>query len=119
VISSPAKYRHVQQEVIAEIHRTSIWTIVVIADGNIRIPENSYFVGRDGGYVILIPDGDIKNFLVPFNELAAQCFGFTRLWNSETKFIVAEANEFSMSQQKKIIDYFSKLRIYNCIIITQ
>ena len=119
VISSPAKYRHVQQEMIAEILRTSIWPIVVTADGNITIPANSDFVDRDGSYIILIPDGDIKNFQVEISGLAEQSFGFTRIWNSETKFVVAGTNEFSMSQQRKIFDYFTKLRIYNCIIVTQ
>jgi hypothetical protein len=32
---------------------------------------------------------------------------------------VAGANEFSMSQQMCIFDHFSKLRIYNCIIVSQ
>jgi len=105
--------------VIAEIHRTSIWPIVVTADGNIRLPANSDFLDRDGSFIILIPDGDIKNFLVEINRLAKLHFGFTRMWNSETKFVVAGVNEISMSQQREIFDYFSKLRIYNCIIVTQ
>jgi hypothetical protein len=32
---------------------------------------------------------------------------------------VAGANEFSVSQQTSILDYFSQLRIYNCIIVSQ
>jgi hypothetical protein len=32
---------------------------------------------------------------------------------------VAGTNDFSMSQQKDIFDYFSKFRIYNCIIVSQ
>ena len=48
MISSPATYRDVQQELIAEIHRTSIWPIVVNVDGNISIPEKSDFIDRDG-----------------------------------------------------------------------
>ena len=32
---------------------------------------------------------------------------------------MAGANEFSISQQKDIFDYFSKFRIYNCIIVSQ
>jgi len=31
---------------------------------------------------------------------------------------VAGENEFSMSQQKDIFDFFSKLRMYNCIILS-
>jgi hypothetical protein len=43
----------------------------------------------------------------------------TKLWNSETRFVVAVANELSISHQTKIIDSFTKLRNYNCIIISQ
>jgi len=50
----------VQQELIAEIHRASIWPVVVTVDGNINIPEKSDFTDRDGSYIILIPDGNIK-----------------------------------------------------------
>jgi len=32
---------------------------------------------------------------------------------------VAGANEFTLSQQTHIFDYFSKFRIYNCIIVSQ
>ena len=32
---------------------------------------------------------------------------------------MAGGNEFSVSQQKDILDYFSKFRIYNCIIVCQ
>jgi hypothetical protein len=35
VISSPSKYRDVQQELIAETQRTAIWPVVVSVDGNI------------------------------------------------------------------------------------
>jgi len=59
VISSQATYRDVQQELIAEIRRTSICPVVTI-DGNIRIPKKSDFIDRDGSYIILIPDGNIK-----------------------------------------------------------
>ena len=44
---------------------------------------------------------------------------FTRLWNSETSFVVAGAKEFLMSQQTDIFNYLSKFRIYNCIIINK
>jgi len=60
VISSPAIYRDVQQELIAEIHRTSIWPVDVTVDGNISIPEKSDFIDRDGSYIILIADGNTK-----------------------------------------------------------
>ena len=41
VISSPATYRDVQQELIAEIHRTATWPVVFAVDGNITIPEKN------------------------------------------------------------------------------
>ena len=118
VISSPATYRDVQQELIAEIHRTSIWPIVVNVDGNINIPEKSDFIDRDGSYIIIIPDGNIINLIDEFNGLVQQNFSYTRLWNSEARFVVAGANEFSVSQQMDIFDYFSIFRIYNCIIVS-
>jgi hypothetical protein len=62
VISSPADYRDVQQELITEIHRTSIWPVVVNLYGNISKPDESVFTDRDGGYITLTPDGDIKYF---------------------------------------------------------
>ena len=57
MISSPPTFRDVQQELIAEIHRTSIWPVFITVDGNISIPENSYFIDRGGSNIILIPDG--------------------------------------------------------------
>jgi hypothetical protein len=35
VISSTSNYRDVQQELIADIHQTAIWPVVVTVDGNI------------------------------------------------------------------------------------
>jgi len=61
VISSPSTYRDVQQELIAQIHRTFIWPVVVTVDGNISVPEKSNFINKDGNYIILIPDGNIKS----------------------------------------------------------
>jgi len=60
VISSPDTYGDVQQELIAEIHRNSIWPVVVTVDGNIRKPNETDCIDRNGSYIILIPDGDIK-----------------------------------------------------------
>jgi len=119
VISSLATNRDVQQELTAEIHRISNWPVVVTVDGNISIPEKSDFVVRDGSYIILIPDGNIKSFKVQINRLAEQPGRYTRLWNSEARFVVAGTNEFSLSQQMDIFYHFSKMRIYNCIIINQ
>jgi len=119
VISSSATYRDVQQELIAEIERTSIWPIVVAVDGNISKPTNTDFIVRDVNYIILIPDGNIKILEAEFNGLAIDRTKFTRFWNSESRFVVPGANEFSMSQQIDIFDYLSKFRIYNCIIVNR
>ena len=119
VISSPSTYRDVQQELIAEIHRTSIWPVVVNVDGNISKHNETDFNDRIGSYIILIPDGDFKRFQVEVNGLVQEGeYNFTRLWNSESRFVVAAANKFSMLQQTAIFDYFSQLRIYNCIIVS-
>jgi len=120
VISSPATYRDVQQELIAEIHRTANWPVVVTVDGNIRIAENSDFVDRDGSYIILTQDGDIESIYAEILGLILDRENeFTRLWNSEARFVVAGTNEFSMLQQMRIFDYFSKFRIYNLIIVSK
>ena len=90
---SPSNYPNVQQELIAEIHRTSIWPVVVTVDGNIRISEESEFIGRDGSYIILLPDGNMKSVKAEFNGLAeVRNNKFTSLWNSEILFVVAGAN---------------------------
>ena len=120
VISSPSAYRDVQQELIAEIHRTSIWPVVVSVDGNISKPNKTGFIDIDGSYIILIPDGNIERFVAEFNGRALDVkFKFKSLWNSEARFVVAAANQFSMSQQTKIFNFFSKFGIYNCIIVSQ
>ena len=119
VISSPATYRDVKQELIAEIHRTAIWPVVVTADGNINIPEKSGFIDRDGSYIILIPDGNIKSLHREIHGLGVERNKYKRLWNSEARFVVAGANQFSISQQRDIFDYFSILRIHNCIIVSR
>jgi hypothetical protein len=109
----------VQQEPIAEVQRTSIWPLVVTVDGIISITEKSGFIDRDSSYIIITPDGSIKNFKIQINKLAEQTGRYTRLWNSEDRFVVAGANELSMSQRMDIFIHFSKIRIYNCIIISQ
>ena len=43
---------------------------------------------------------------------------FANLWNSETLFDVGGENEYSTGQQTAIFDYFPKLRICNCIILS-
>jgi hypothetical protein len=110
----------VQQELITEIQRTSIWPVVVTVDGNISITEKSDFIDRDGSYIILIPDGNIKSLWAEINGLGLDGeHKFTRIWNSEARFVVAGEDEFSMSQKPDIFNYFSKFRIYNCIIVNQ
>jgi archaellum component FlaG (FlaF/FlaG flagellin family) len=52
----------VQQELIAEIHGTAIWLDLVTVDGNISKPNKTDFIDRDGSYIILIPDGNLKGF---------------------------------------------------------
>jgi hypothetical protein len=88
----------VQQELIAEIHRTGIWPVVITVDGNISKPEKTDFIHTEGSYIILIPDGNIKSFLAEVNGLAIGRDKFTRILNSEAQFVVTGANEFSMSQ---------------------
>ena len=120
VISSPATYRDVQQELIAQIHRTSIWPVVVTVDGNISKTNKTDFIDRDGSYIILIPDGSFKNFQVEINGLTKEGeYKIKRFWNTEARLVVAGANEFSVLQQTDIFDYLSKFRIYNCIIVSR
>jgi len=119
VITAPSNYRDVQQELIAEIQRNYTWPLVVTVDGNISIPEKSGFMDRDGSYIMLIPDGNIKSLQAEFNGLAFEGTKFTRLWNSEARFVVAGANEFSTLRQTDIFNYLSKFRIYNCIIVNK
>ena len=69
VISSPATYRDVQKELIAEIQRTANWPVVVTVDGNISNTNKTDFMGIDGSYIILIPDGNIENFVPEFDGL--------------------------------------------------
>ena len=107
VISSPSTYRDVQQELIAEIHRTAIWPVVVTVDGNISENTKTDFIDRDGSYIISIPDGNLNNFKAEFIGLAdGQEHSFTIFWNSEARFVVAGANDFTKSQQRDILEYF-------------
>jgi hypothetical protein len=109
----------VQQELIAEIQSTSIWPVVVTVDGNISIPDETHFIDGDGSYIILIPNGNLKSLKYEIYGLVLNQNKYTRLWNSEARFVVAGANEFSMSEKTDIFEFFSKLRIYNCIIVSQ
>jgi len=119
MISSPTAYQHVQQELIAEIHRNSLWPVFVTVDSNIIFPETSDFVDRGGSYIILTPDGNLKSFRAGISGRPMDGTEWRSFWNSESRFVVAGANEFSMSQQIDTFDYLSKFRIYNCIIVSR
>jgi len=97
VISSPSTYRDVQLELMAEIHRTAIWPAVVTVDGNINKPNETNFIDRDASYIIWIPDGNINRFRAEFIGLAKGRSKFRRIWDSEARFVVAGANEYSKS----------------------
>ena len=86
VISSPATYRDVQKELIAEIHRTALWPLVVTVDGNISKPNKTDFIDRDGSYIIVIPDGNIKSLHREINGLCVDRNEFTRVWKTEARF---------------------------------
>ena len=118
LISSLAAYRDVQQELIAEIQRTATWPVVVTVDGNISTPNKTDFIDGDGSYIILLPDENMKSLKNENIGLPLVRNEFTRLWNSEARFVVARTNELSMSHQKDIFEFFSKFRIYNCIIVS-
>ena len=120
VISSPSTYRDVQQELIAEIHRTAIWPVVVTVDGNISKTTKTDIINRDCSYIILIPDGNLKRFQAELKGLALyKKFNLTRICNYESRFVVPGANEFTKSQQTDMFEFFSKFRIHNCIIISR
>ena len=108
MISSLATYRDVHHELTAEIHRSSNWTVVVTVDGNISIPEKTDFIDRDSSYIILIPDGNIKGLKAQINRLAEQPGRYTRLWNSEARFVVAGTNELSKSQDRTYLIFSQK-----------
>jgi len=40
-----------QKELIAEIHRTASWSVVVTVDGNIRKPNKADVIDRNGSYI--------------------------------------------------------------------
>jgi hypothetical protein len=111
-------YGDLQQLFITEIHRTAIWPVVVTVDGNTSKPHKTDYIDGDGSYIILVPDGKIESLKNEITGLLVVRNEFKRYWNSEARFVVAGTNEFSLSQQTDIFDFFSKLRIYNCIIIS-
>jgi len=113
-------YRDVQQELIAEMQRTNLWPVVVAVDGKMSKANETDFIDRDGIYIVLIPDGNLNYFHAEMLGLYLERIKkFRIIWNSEARFVVAGANEISTSQQKDIFDYFSRFRIYNCIIVSQ
>jgi hypothetical protein len=117
VISSPATYRDVQHELISEIDRTAVCLVVVNVDGYNSTRNKTDFIDEDDSYMILIPDGNIEELRAEFVGLVSAQGTFKRLWNSDAKFVLAGANDFTMWQQMAIFKYFSRFRIYNCIIV--
>jgi hypothetical protein len=106
VLSSPATYRNVQQELIAEIDRTSVWLVVVTVDDNISFPDKTDIINRNGSYIILIPDGNLMSFDAEIIRLATEGKDiFTRFWNSEARYVVVGANKFTLFQQMGIFNY--------------
>jgi len=81
--------------------------------------KNSNFIDRAGSYIILVPCGNIKSFKAEINGLVEEPHKYTRLWNPEAPFVVTGESDFSKLQQMDIFDHSSKLRIYNCIIVSQ
>jgi hypothetical protein len=109
----------VQEELIAGIHRAFMWPVVVTVDGNISKPNKRDFKPGDDFYILLTIGGNIKGLNVGIIGLFEGRDKFTYLWNIKPRFLVAGANEFSMSQQSDIFHFFSKHRIPNCIIVSQ
>jgi hypothetical protein len=93
VIASPSAYRDVQQELIAEIHRTASWPVVVTVYGNINISNKTNFINRDGSYIISLLNVNIEIFKAEVNSLAQDGTKFTLLWNYKTQFVVAGTNQ--------------------------
>jgi hypothetical protein len=100
VMSSPATYRDLQQELIAVIQLTAIWPVVVTVDGNISKTDKTDFIDRDGSYIILIPDGDIRSFKAENNGQPGGREKSTRSWNSKAVFFTGE-NKFSKISQHR------------------
>jgi hypothetical protein len=108
----------VQKELIAEIHKSCIWSVVVTVGGNISKPEKTDFIVGGGSYIILIPDGKYESVETEIHGLVFGQYKFNRIWNSESRFVVAGANEISISQQTDIFVFLSEFRIYNYIIVS-
>jgi hypothetical protein len=58
------------------------------------------------------------NFEMPGLAEAGE-LNFTRFWNSEARFVVAVANEFSISKQTLVLYYFAHYRMYFYHILSQ
>jgi hypothetical protein len=69
-------------------------------------------IDRNGSYVILIADRNFKSLKVEMTGIAeAGELNFTIFWNSEARFVVAVAYEFSISQQTLMLYFFAHYRI--------
>ena len=118
VISSPAAYRDVQQELIAEIHHTCFWPVVNV-DGNISKPNETEYIDEDNSYIILIQDETMFFLVSEIRGLYLYTSKFPRFCISDVRYVVAGAIEFSVSQQREIFRYLSYIGIYNCIILSR
>jgi hypothetical protein len=63
----------VQQELTAEIQRTSVWPVIGTVDGHISKPNKTDFRDGDSSYIILIPDGNFQSFAF---EIWSSLFAF-------------------------------------------
>jgi hypothetical protein len=77
------------------------------------------FIGRYGNYILLIPDGNFKSLVVELLWLAIGGNAFTRLWNSEARFVVVGANELLTAQKSNTFRVLSQYRMYNSIVSRQ
>jgi hypothetical protein len=85
--------------------------------GNISKTNKTHFIGGDFSYIIFISSGNIKILKYEIKWPVLNRTEFRRNWNSEARFCVVGANEYSLSQNIEIIEVFSNLRIYNCITV--
>ena len=119
VISSPSTYRDVQQELVAEIWRTSLSPVIVNVDGNISKPNETEYIDEDNSYIILIQDETMFFLVSEIRGLYLYTSKFPRFCISDVRYVVAGAIEFSVSQQREIFRYLSYIGIYNCILLSR
>jgi hypothetical protein len=95
VISSPSTYGDVQKELIAEVHRTSLWPVLFTVDGDTTNPDQTDVIHRDGSCIILVPDGNLQSLKAVISGLILDRHKHIKsVWNSEAQFVVAGIKEF-------------------------